>query len=76
MTYPKTFGWNAVKLSEHSYADLAILRDMVTSDPKSANPRHATGDDIHLYTAAARKKLDALSWAVFYKKQEAREAVS
>lgn len=71
---PKTFGWNAVRLSEHSFADLSTLRDMVINDPKSVNPRHASGDDINLYTPAARMKLDALSWAVFYKKQDSAKA--
>jgi hypothetical protein len=71
MTYPKTFGWNAVKLSEHSYADITILRMMVQTDPKSANP---SGSSIYLYTPAAQRKLDALAWAVFYKQQEASKA--
>lgn len=68
----KAYGWDAVKLSALSFEELAALRAAVVDDPSSANPRHANGS-IHLYTKAARRKLDALTWAVFYKMQEGAE---
>ncbi len=49
------------------------MRDAVTSDPKNANPEHAAGRSIYLYTPAARKRLDELAWAVTYKLRQLRE---
>lgn len=71
----RTYGWDAVKLSEaYTLEELAQLRDLITNDPASANPGHATGADIYLYNKKARRKLDAIGWAVYYKQQEARRA--
>lgn len=68
----RTYGWDAVKLSEaYTLEELAKLRELVTSDPASANPAHTAGD-IYLYNKKARRKLDAIGWAVYYKQQEKR----
>lgn len=69
---PKTFGWKAYKLSDHSFDDLQRLRRSVEDDPASANPDHANGRSIYLYTKSARRKVDALAWAVTIKLQENR----
>lgn len=57
---PKNFGWNRVKLSSLSYEELEILEAQVKED-------HACQDGIFIYDEKGRKKLDALSWAVYYK---------
>lgn len=68
----KNYGWDAVRLSEaYTLEELTQLRGLVTSDPASVNPGHATGD-IHLYNKRARRKLDAIGWAVYYKQREKR----
>lgn len=71
----KCYNWNPVELSKHLTMDeLVALQNKVQDDPKSKNPAH---DDhrqsIWLYTKAARKKLDAIGWAITYKLQEARD---
>lgn len=65
--------WDAVRLSDLSFAELEALRRQIIDDPANANPEHATGS-IDLYSKAARAKLDALGWAVFYKQQEKSKA--
>lgn len=72
MKYPHpVFGWQAPKLADLSFEQINELRLAVVADPASANPAHKAGKSIYLYTKSAMKKLDALAWAVFYKKQEA-----
>lgn len=61
---PRNYGWRAHLLADHSFTDLELLRQIVMRDPKSANPEHAAGKSIFLYTKSARRKLDALAWAV------------
>lgn len=66
-------GWQAVRLSNaYSLDQLNTLRLEVQGDPEAANPAHAAGRDINLYTKGARRKLDALAWAVTHKLAEAR----
>ncbi|MBO9710533.1 MAG: hypothetical protein J7521_20220 [Caulobacter sp.] len=73
MAYPvATFGWNQAKLSEHSFDDLERLRQAIVNDPASANRAHAAGKSIYLHTPAARRKLDAIAWAVTTKLREQR----
>ncbi len=70
------YGWKAWKLSDLSFEDLSTLRETIINDPKNHAPRNAHGhprSGIYLYTPAARRKLDALSWAVTYKIQERRK---
>jgi hypothetical protein len=63
----KTYGWNAVKLSDaYSLEELYELRKSITEDPSNAN----SDGSIYLYTKAARKKLDAIGYAVSYKIKE------
>ena len=69
----KCYGWDSVKLYRNlSMSELTALQQQVQVDPKSRNPAHATGS-IYLYTKAARRKLDAISWAMTYHLQDARK---
>lgn len=61
------FGWKAHKLADLPMAALVQLREEIISDPANANPDYAAGRSIYLYTPAARKRLDALAWAVTYR---------
>lgn len=62
-------GWCPVKLSDaYSFDQLNALRLEV--EAAGANPEHAAGRSINLYTPAARRKLDALAWAVTHKLKE------
>lgn len=75
--YPvKTFGWNQARLSDHSMEDLQALRRAVEEDPASANPQHATGQSIYLFTPEARRKLDAIAWAIATKLREKPRALT
>jgi hypothetical protein len=72
--YP-VYGWNAVRLSSNLTMDqLQELRLAVESDPKSKNPQHAAGKSIWIYAPAARKKLDAIAWAITYHLQQKRKS--
>jgi len=67
-----TFGWKGYKLADLTFAELDDLRQSVIADPKNHTPRDAKGhprSGIWLYTPSARKKLEALAWAVTYKLQ-------
>lgn len=68
MKYPyPVYGWDAAQLSRHLTTEQLIeLQQAVQNDPKSANPQHAAGKSIWIYTKAARKKMDAISWAITY----------
>lgn len=71
------YGWDAVKLSDaYSLEELARLRSMITDDPANADPDHAKGNSIFLYKKSARKKLEALSYAVYYKLEEKKKAAA
>jgi hypothetical protein len=62
----KVYGWKATELANHlSLAELVTLRASVTDDPKNQRPSGA--NTIWLYTKSARKKLDAIGWAITYK---------
>lgn len=66
-------GWSATRLSDaYTFEQLNSLRLEV--EAAGANPRHATGQEINLYTPAARRKLDALAWAVTHKLKEKKVA--
>ncbi len=54
----KTFGWNPVKLANHSMSDLMILMREV--EARHPNPYGG----LYLYSPTGRTKLDAISWAV------------
>lgn len=71
------FGWDAVKLSDAYQAnELAQAIQQLHADPANANPEHAAGKSLYLYTAATNKRTDALSLAIFYIKQEAKRVRS
>lgn len=73
----KIYGWDAVKLSDaYSLDELAQLRTIITDDPENADPEHAQGNSIFLYKKSARKKLEALSYAVYYKLEETKKAAA
>lgn len=65
--YPHpVYGWDPVELYRNlDLVALNDLREAICADPANTNPAHARGD-IYLYTKSARRKLDALSWAVTY----------
>jgi hypothetical protein len=66
MSRIKCFGWNPSRLYRNlTVEQLGELRRQVEADPKSANPMHGKGS-IYLYTPAARRKLDAIAWAITY----------
>lgn len=64
------FGWDAVRLSDEYNADeLATAIQQLHADPRNANPAHAAGKSIYLYTKATEQRTDALAMAIFYIKQ-------
>lgn len=66
-------GWKPVDLYRNlSIGQLGELRAAVEGDPASANPAHARGS-IYLYTPSARRKLDAIAWAITYHLQDAKQ---
>jgi hypothetical protein len=68
-------GWRPTDLAANlSQAQLIELMRAVESDPVSKNPRHSTHGSIFLYTKAAQKKLDALSWAVTHQLRDAKSS--
>lgn len=63
----RNFGWDRVKLSTLSYEQLDQLCIQVEQE-------HACKNGIYLYDNRGLKKLDALSWAVYYKMKADRKA--
>lgn len=64
-TARKLSRWNPVRLAdENTPEQLHELRESITNDPVNANPAHASGLSIYLHTPEARRKLDAIAWAV------------
>lgn len=65
----KKYGWNPAKLATaYTTEELVALQKEVCADPKNQNRQ-----GIWLYTPEARRKLDAIAWAITYKIREARE---
>lgn len=72
--YP-THGWDAVKLYRSlSMEQLTEMNVFISSLPESQNPNHKTARDINLYTREARRKMDAVTWAITYHLQDKRNA--
>lgn len=72
----KCYGWNPSQLSSYlTMEELVALRKQVEDDPKSKNPAHAKGS-IWIYSKAARRKLDAISWAITYQLAERKKETS
>jgi hypothetical protein len=68
------FGWDAVRLADHYEPDeLSAAIVQLHADPANANPAHAAGTSINLYTKAADKRTAALAWAIYYIKQSRHE---
>ncbi len=68
-------GWKAwIMADKLTQAQLLELMQAVQSDPASQNPAHAAGKSIWLYTVAARKKLDAIGWAITYQLKDRKSA--
>jgi hypothetical protein len=64
------FGWDAVRLSDaYSANELAAAIVQLHADPENANPAHAAGASINLYTKKTDQKTSALAMAIFYIKQ-------
>lgn len=71
------FGWDACRLAdEYAPSDLAAAVLEIHRDPANANPDHASGKSIYLLTKVARKRIDALTWAIFYQKQAQSRATT
>ncbi|MFK1073445.1 hypothetical protein ACIUWV_26680 [Pseudomonas aeruginosa] len=79
MSKPKLqcYGWDAVRLSGCSIEHLQQLREFVELEHK--NPLDAEGHPlegglptIHIFNKAGRKKLEAISWAFRYKRDEVK----
>jgi hypothetical protein len=69
-----TFGWDATKLADaYTTAELVTATQAIEADPDSLNPAHATGKSIWLYTKAAMRKDDALTWAIYHRMQRERK---
>jgi hypothetical protein len=69
------FGWDAVKLSDaYTANELAAAIQELHADPDNANPAHAAGKSIYLYTRQTMKRTDALGWAIFYRQQDRARA--
>jgi hypothetical protein len=69
----KCYGWKSFDMYKNlNIEELLALRKKVEEDPKSQNPLHAKGS-IFLYTKAAERKLDAISWAVTYHLQDKKK---
>lgn len=67
------FGWDAVRLStEYEANELSAAIMQLHADPANANPAHAAGTSINLYTKKTDKRTEALAWAIFYIKQAKR----
>lgn len=68
----KVFGWSAPKLSDaYTLAELEEIRQEIISDPANLNPEQ---NSIYIYCKQARRKLDALAWAVTYRLGEKKRA--
>lgn len=69
----RTYSFDRCKMYEHlTLEELTALRQQVEADPKSQNPRYLSGQDINLYTVAARKKLDNIAWVITWKLADLR----
>lgn len=64
---PRNFGWDRHKLATLTYEELERLEADVKEN-------HECSNGIYIYDAVGRKKLDALSWAVYYKNKSDRAA--
>lgn len=73
MRTARTYGYNAVKLSNHlTLEQLVEMAEGLRSDPANQN----TKGGIWLYTKATHRRLDAIAWAITYKLQEKKQAAS
>lgn len=64
-----------VRLYErHGMAELVAMQRAILDDPASANPAHARGESIFLYTPKACARLDAIAWAITYKLADQKAA--
>jgi hypothetical protein len=68
-------GWDAVRLYRNlTMPQLTELLQALYADPANANPAHAAGHDIHLYTKSSRRKMDAIAWAITYHLKDKKDA--
>lgn len=66
---------NAVKLyQKYSIEELQKMDQAIRDDPKNHNPEHLVGKSIWIYTKQARKKMDAIGWAITWHLRDRREA--
>ncbi|WP_420478282.1 hypothetical protein [Brevundimonas sp. FT23028] len=73
----RTYGWSPARLSDaYTTAELTAWLQELSSDPANANPDHAAGRSVYLHSQAARRKMDALSWAITHRMKADREAAA
>ena len=60
---------NSVKLSYKSFEELNVLRLSIENNPKNKTQ----GTSFHIMIPTARKKLEAIAWAITYKMQRERD---
>lgn len=66
------YRWDAVALSDaYTANELAEAIQQLHADPANANPAHAAGTSIRLYTKKTDQRTAALAMAIFYIKQQA-----
>lgn len=64
------FGWDAVRLSDaYGASELALAIQQLHADPANANPEHAAGTSIRLYTKKTDQRTAELAMAIYYIKQ-------
>lgn len=72
MSNPRSYSWKAILLAQHSMEVLRAMEQEVMAEhynPKNERGVHVENgqETIFMYDAAGRRKLDALSWAVYHK---------
>ncbi len=73
MANPRNFGWKSHKLADHSFVVLeSMLSDVQAShqNPRENGRCIENGKPtIFIYDEKGRKKMDAITWAVYHKQQ-------
>ena len=67
--------WNATRLyREHTADELTALAATLQADPVNANPEHAAGRSIWLYTKETHRRLAAIAQAITWHLHDKRAA--
>lgn len=69
------YGWKPVGLYQNlTMVQLVELQQAIRDDPASACPKYKNGG-LWLFTPAARRKLDAIAWAITHHLSDKKAAV-